>query len=82
MLRIHECDVHMIREIHVFKEGQTIFDYVIVPNIDLDTNGFMMLVSSSTKKLQEWKIDSMEIERVRYVYMNSQDTQCFPDEGQ
>ena len=34
-----------------------------------------MLVSSSAKKLQEWKIDSMEIERYRYVYLNSHDTQ-------
>ncbi|MHA2023802.1 MAG: ADP-ribosylation factor-like protein, partial [Candidatus Thorarchaeota archaeon] len=65
----------MIREIHVFKDGQTLFEDVIVPNRDLDTSSVMMLVSSSAKKLQEWKIDSMEIERYRYVYMNSHDTQ-------
>ncbi|RLI50382.1 MAG: hypothetical protein DRO73_03375 [Candidatus Thorarchaeota archaeon] len=65
----------MIREIHVFKEGRTLFEDVIVPNKDLDTRAVMMLVSSSAKKLQEWKIDSMEIERYRYVYMNSHDTQ-------
>lgn len=35
----------------------------------------MMLVSSSAQKLQEWRIDSMEIERYRYVYMNSDSTQ-------
>lgn len=65
----------MIREIHVFKEGKTLFQDTIVPNKDLDSNAVMMLVSSSAKKLQEWKIDSMEIERFRYVYMNSHDTQ-------
>jgi ADP-ribosylation factor-like protein 2 len=65
----------MIREINVFKEGQTLFSDIIVPNSDLDTTAVMMLVSSSAKKLQEWKIDSMEIERYRYVYMNSHDTQ-------
>jgi small GTP-binding protein len=65
----------MIREIHIFKEGQTLFEDVIVPNRDLDSSSVMMLVSSSAKKLQEWKIDSMEIERYRYVYMNSHDTQ-------
>ncbi len=65
----------MIREIHVFKEGKTLFEDVIVPNKDLDTKAVMMLVSSSCKKLQEWKIDSMEIERYRYIYMNSHDTQ-------
>ncbi len=65
----------MIREIHIFKEHQTIFEDVIVPNRDLDTSAVMQLVSSSTSKLQEWKIDSMEIERYRYVYMNSHDTQ-------
>ncbi|MHA1926984.1 MAG: ADP-ribosylation factor-like protein, partial [Candidatus Thorarchaeota archaeon] len=47
----------------------------IVKNKDLDNDAVMMLVSSSAKKLQEWKIDSMEIERYRYVYMNSHDTQ-------
>lgn len=65
----------MIREIHIFKDGQTLFEDVIVPNKDLDTTAVMMLVSSSCRKLQEWKIDSMEIERYRYVYMNSHDTQ-------
>ena len=65
----------MIREIHVFKEGQTLYSDIIVPNSDLDTTAVMMLVASSAKKLQEWKIDSMEIERYRYVYMNSHDTQ-------
>jgi len=65
----------MIRAIHIFKEGQTIFEDVIVPTKDLDTSAIMMLVSSSAKKLQEWKIDSMEIERYRYVYLNSHDTQ-------
>jgi len=65
----------MIREIHIFKDGQTLFEDVIVPNKDLDTSSVMMLVSSSAKKLQEWKIDSMEIERYRFVYMNSHDTQ-------
>jgi len=65
----------MIREIHIFKEHQTIFEDVIVPNRDLDTSAVMQLVASSTSKLQEWKIDSMEIERYRYVYMNSHDTQ-------
>ncbi len=75
MMKMHECDVHMIREIHVFKDGQTLFEDVIVPNKNLDTDAVMMLVSTSTKKLQEWKIDSMEIERFRYVYMNSHDTQ-------
>ncbi|TFH03924.1 MAG: GTP-binding protein [Candidatus Thorarchaeota archaeon] len=65
----------MIREINIFKDGQTLFEDVIVPNRDLDTSSVMMLVSSSAKKLQEWKIDSMEVERYRYVYMNSHDTQ-------
>ena len=65
----------MIREIHIFKEHQTIFEDVIVPNRDLDTSAVMQLVAASTSKLQEWKIDSMEIERYRYVYMNSHDTQ-------
>jgi len=65
----------MIREIHIFKENQTIFEDVIVPNRDLDTSAVMMLVAASSGKLQEWKIDSMEIERYRYVYMNSHDTQ-------
>ncbi|MGY5852316.1 MAG: ADP-ribosylation factor-like protein [Candidatus Thorarchaeota archaeon] len=65
----------MIREIHVFKDGQTLFEDVIVPNKDLDVSAVNMLVSSSAQKLQEWKIDSMEIERFRYVYMNSHDTQ-------
>jgi len=65
----------MIREIHIFKEGITLFQDVIVPNKDLDTSSVMLLVASSAKKLQEWKIDSMEIERYRYVYMNTHDTQ-------
>ncbi len=65
----------MIRAIHIFKDGQTIFEDVIVPTKDLDTSAIMMLVSASAKKLQEWKIDSMEIERYRYVYLNSNDTQ-------
>ncbi len=65
----------MIREIHIFKEGQTLYEDVIVGNKDLDTSSVMMLVATSAKKLQEWKIDSMEIERFRYVYMNSHDTQ-------
>ena len=65
----------MIREIHIFKEGQTLFEDVIVANKDLDTAAVMMLVAASAKKLQEWKIDSMEIERYRYVYLNSHDTQ-------
>lgn len=65
----------MIREIHVFKDGQTLFKDIVVPNNELDTDGVMMLVSTSAKKLQEWTIDSLEIERFRYVYMNSNDTQ-------
>lgn len=65
----------MIREIHVFREGKSLFDDVIVPNKDLDTSAVMQLVSSSAQKLQEWNIDNMEIERYRYVYMNSHDTQ-------
>ena len=65
----------MIRAIHIFKEGQTIFEDVIVPTKDLDTSAIMELVSASAKKLQEWKIDSTEIERYRYVYLNSHDTQ-------
>jgi hypothetical protein len=65
----------MIREIHIFKEGITLFQDVIVPNKDLDTSAVMALVASSAKRLQEWKIDSMEIERYRYVYMNTNDTQ-------
>ena len=65
----------MIREIHIFKAGQVLFQDVVVGNKDLDTEAVMMLVSSSAKKLQEWKIDSMEIERFRYVYLNSHDTQ-------
>ncbi|NWF96313.1 MAG: hypothetical protein HXY34_09230 [Candidatus Thorarchaeota archaeon] len=65
----------MIRELHVFKEGKLILQDVIVPNKDLDTTAVMMLVSSSAKKLQEWKIDSMEIERYRFVYLNSHNTQ-------
>jgi len=65
----------MIRAIHIFKEDQTIFEDVIVPTKDLDTSAIMNLVSSSAKKLQEWKIDSMEIERYRYVYLNSHETQ-------
>jgi small GTP-binding protein len=65
----------MIREIHVFREGKSLFEDVIVPNNDLDTTAVMQLVSSSAQKLQEWNIDNMEIERYRYVYMNSHDTQ-------
>lgn len=65
----------MIREIHIFKEGQTLYQDVIVRNKELETSSVMMLVATSAKKLQEWKIDSMEIERFRYVYMNSHDTQ-------
>ena len=65
----------MIRAIHIFKDSQIIFEDVIVPTKDLDTSAILMLVSSSAKKLQEWKIDSMEIERYRYVYLNSHDTQ-------
>ncbi|MBD3158945.1 MAG: hypothetical protein GF309_09175 [Candidatus Lokiarchaeota archaeon] len=65
----------MIREIHVFREGKSLFEDVIVPNKDLDTSAVMQLVSSSAQKLQEWNIDNMEIERYRYVYMNSHDTQ-------
>ncbi len=65
----------MIREIHVYRDGDLLFSDVIVPNHDLDTKAVMMLVASSAKKLPEWKIDSMEIERFRYVYMNSHDTQ-------
>ncbi len=68
-------DRAMIREIHIFKEGHTLYEDVIVGNKDLDTSSVMMLVATSAKKLQEWKIDSMEIERFRYVYMNSHDTQ-------
>ena len=71
----HICGGVMIREIHIFKEGQTLYKDVIVENKDLDTSSVMMLVATSAKKLQEWKIDSMEIERFRYVYMNSHDTQ-------
>ena len=65
----------MIREIHIFKDDQILFEDVIVQNKDLDSNSVMQLVAASTRKLQEWKIDSMEIERYRYVYMNSHDTQ-------
>ncbi len=65
----------MIREMHIFKEGQTLFKDVIVENKDLETDSVMMLVAASAQKLQEWKIDSMEIERYRFVYMNSHDTQ-------
>jgi small GTP-binding protein len=65
----------MIREMHIFKEGQTLFKDIIVKNNDLETDSVMMLVANSAQKLQEWKIDSMEIERYRYVYVNSHDTQ-------
>lgn len=65
----------MIRAIHIFKENQTLFEDVIVPTKSLDTSAVMSLVSASAKKLQEWKIDSMEIERYRFVYLNSHDTQ-------
>jgi small GTP-binding protein len=65
----------MIREIHIFKDGKTLFEDVIVENKDLETASVMILVASSAQKLQEWKIDSMEIERYRFVYMNSHDTQ-------
>ena len=65
----------MIRAIHIFKEKQTLFEDVLVPNKDLDTSSVMTLVSASARKLQEWKIDSMEIERYRFVYLNSHDTQ-------
>jgi small GTP-binding protein len=65
----------MIREMHIFKEGKTLFKDVIVENKDLETDSVMMLVSNSAQKLQQWKIDSMEIERYRFVYMNSHDTQ-------
>jgi small GTP-binding protein len=73
--RLLEGEKEMIREIHIFKKGQTLFEDVIVRNKDLDTSAVMMLVAASAKKLQEWKIDSMEIERYRYVYLNSHDTQ-------
>lgn len=65
----------MIRAIHVFKEDRTLFSDTIVSTEDLDNDAVMTLVSSSAKKMQEWKIDSMEIERFRYVYINSHDTQ-------
>ncbi len=65
----------MIRAIHVFKEDRTLFSDTIVSSKDLDNDAVMMLVSSSAKKMQEWTIDSMEIERFRYVYINSHDTQ-------
>ena len=65
----------MIRDIHIFKDGKTLFEDVIVDNKDLETASVMMLVANSAQKLQEWKIDSMEIERYRFVYMNSHDTQ-------
>jgi small GTP-binding protein len=65
----------MIREIHIFKEGQTLFKDVIVENKDLETDSVMTLVASSAQNLQEWKIDSTEIDRYRFVYMNSHDTQ-------
>ena len=65
----------MIREIHIFKDGKTLFEDVIVENKDLETASVMLLVANSAQKLQEWKIDSMEIERYRFVYMNSHDTQ-------
>jgi small GTP-binding protein len=60
---------------HIFKEGKTLFEDVIVQNRDLDNESVMMLVANSAKKLQDWKIDSLEIERYRFVYMNSHDTQ-------
>ena len=65
----------MIRAIHIFKEDETVFQDIIVPNKDLDTPAIMNLVSASAKRLHEWKIDSLEIERYRYVYLNSNDTQ-------
>lgn len=65
----------MIREMHIFKDNDTIFQDIIVPNKDLDTPAIMKLVSASAKRLQEWKIDSLEIERYRYVYLNSNDAQ-------
>jgi len=65
----------MIRAIHVFKEDRTLFSDTIVSSEDLDNDAVMTLVSSSAKKMHEWKIDSMEIERFRYVYINSHDTQ-------
>jgi small GTP-binding protein len=65
----------MIREIHIFKDDKVLFKDIIVPNKDLDTEAIMNLVKGSAKRLQEWKIDSMEIERYRYVFMNSNDTQ-------
>ena len=65
----------MIREIHIFKDVKTLFEDVIVENKDLETASVMLLVANSAQKLQEWKIDSMEIERYRFVYMNSHDTQ-------
>jgi small GTP-binding protein len=60
----------MIREIHIFKEGQTLFKDVIVENRDLETDSVMTLVASSAQNLQEWKIDSTEMNRYRFVYMN------------
>jgi small GTP-binding protein len=65
----------LIREVHVFRDGEVLFKDIIVPTRDLDNTAVMMLVSSSAKKLQEWKIDSMEIERYRFVYLNSHNTQ-------
>ncbi|MHA1903780.1 MAG: ADP-ribosylation factor-like protein [Candidatus Thorarchaeota archaeon] len=65
----------MIRDMHIFKEEQTLFKDIIVENKDLETDSVMALVSTSAQKLQEWKIDSMEIERYRFVYMNSHNTQ-------
>ena len=65
----------MIREIHIYKDREPLFKDVIVENKDLETDSVMMLVETSAKKLQEWKIDSMEVERYRFVYMNSHDTQ-------
>jgi small GTP-binding protein len=65
----------MIREMHIFKEGQVLFQDIIVDNKDLEADSVIALVAASAQKLQEWKIDSMEIERYRYVYMNSNNTQ-------
>ena len=65
----------MIREMHIFKEGKILFQDIIVANRDLEADSVIALVAASAQKLQEWKIDSMEIERYRYVYMNSGGTQ-------
>jgi ADP-ribosylation factor-like protein 1 len=70
-----EASTDMIRELHILRLGHVLFEDVIIPSGDMDTELVMALVSNSATKIPEWKIDYMEMERLRYVYTNIDSTQ-------